>query len=713
MVLSGPTWSNWGSSSTSSSAQTDEGMYEVRCKGRTGKLDLEGGYTRNYWEKRTVYIENIPLSYRSVPGIYRFIRSIHPPSNSASVPHVQRISFPPHHLDVDTDSSTLRHKSSTKCKGFAFVVFSSLDEAESITTAWNWDRRISSTSPAPNPAGSFAASTPLLSETTSTSISEAQKHGFRALSKLRWDELKEEYVAWRQTLLDEAFAAQGTEPPTEYHHESAEYPIEDVIDEFEGDEQNQIEDILTLSSPYPPDCLLFIRNINPSTNKTTLRTLFGNALLANGMNSQDIDYVDYTKGMDTCYLRVSSPLSARALVTFFGERHLVQSDALDGTGAQEGGKFIQVELMQGKKEQVYWEKVPEKIRYEAVRKAVSAENGAVSSSISVPSKSSIRADAQTSAPSVPPTTPLYSTSAPYPLNCLLFARNVHPGTNKTTLRALFTHVLSLSRNSRDQKDGVVTPNGHDRGQDGTSCIDYVDYTKGTTTCHLRLSSSSDASFLVDHFRENLVVQGGPLDDGTSSSTAPNMGMDTPDTVPAHTRILVDLVQGTREKLYWEKVPLKIQQEAVRRATEVGLRATSDSVSAIPSIPAPLSTPTAPISTNSIHLDTPASEDRSSSSRMPPPPPPSKSKTKSSAKRKRNTTESDADTSIGVGVAPHRTKVDRKRPAVKGVDRVDGVYTDAGDVGNGGVGDIQPLVGAKTEEASLGSGKRKKRKTKKA
>ncbi|KAF9058517.1 hypothetical protein BDP27DRAFT_1343487 [Rhodocollybia butyracea] len=699
MVLSGPTWSNWGSSSTSSSAQTDEGMYEVRCKGRTGKLDLEGGYTRNYWEKRTVYIENIPLSYRSVPGIYRFIRSIHPASNSASVPHVQRISFPPHHLDVDTDSSTLQHKSSTKCKGFAFVVFSSLDEAESITTAWNWDRRISSTSPAPNPAASFAASTPLLSETTSTSISEAQKHGFRALSKLRWDELKKEYVAWRQTLLDEAFAAQGTEPPTEYHHESAEYPIEDVIDEFEGDEQNQIEDILTLSSPYPPDCLLFIRNINPSTNKTTLRTLFGNALLANGMNSQDIDYVDYTKGMDTCYLRVSSPLSARALVTFFGERHLVQSDALDGTGAQEGGNFIQVELMQGKKEQVYWEKVPEKIRYEAVRKAVSAENGAVSSSISVPSKSSIRADAQTSAPSVPPTTPLYSTSAPYPLNCLLFARNVHPGTNKTTLRTLFTNALPHSRDSRNH-DGTHIIGG----------IDYVDYTKGTTICHLRLSSSSDASFLVEYFRENLVVQAGPLDDGASSSSAPNVGMDTSDTPLTHTRILVDLVQGTREKLYWEKVPLKIRQEAVRRATEAGLRATSDSVSVIPS---PLSTPTTPISTDSIHLDTPASEDRSSSSRMPPPPPPSKSKTKSSAKRKRGTMVSDADTSIGVGVAPHRTKVDRKRPAVKGVDRVDGVYTDAGDVGNGGVGDIQPLVGAKTEEASLGSGKRKKRKTKRA
>jgi hypothetical protein len=97
--------------------------------------------------------------------------------------------------------------------------------------------------------------------------------------------------------------------------------------------------------------------------------------------------------------------------------------------------------MQGKKEQVYWEKVPEKIRYGIVRKAVSSGNSAIPSLISVPSKSTVCVNAWSSAPSAPPTTPLsHSASAPYPLNCLLFARNVHPGTNKTTLRALFTNV---------------------------------------------------------------------------------------------------------------------------------------------------------------------------------------------------------------------------------------------------------------------------------
>jgi hypothetical protein len=238
-------------------------------------------------------------------------------SNTASALHIQRISFLPHYLDVDADSSTLRHKPGTKCKGFTFVIFSSLDEAESITTAWTWDHRFSTTSSAPDPATPFPVTTLAFLEAASNSISEARKHGF---SKLRWDVLKEEYLAWRQTLLDEAFAAQGTAPPTEYHYESAEYPIEDPIDDFKGDSQNQTElkpltPVLTLPSPYPPDCL-FIRNIHPSTNKTTLRLLFGNVLLTDGMIPQDIECTSVRKGWITvtCAFRPFVRLCARSFL---------------------------------------------------------------------------------------------------------------------------------------------------------------------------------------------------------------------------------------------------------------------------------------------------------------------------------------------------------------------------------------------------------------
>ncbi|KAF9077794.1 hypothetical protein BDP27DRAFT_1413482 [Rhodocollybia butyracea] len=43
---------------------------------------------------------------------------------------------------------------------------------------------------------SLAAAASSLSETTSTSVLEAQKHGSRLLSELRWNALKEEYFAW-------------------------------------------------------------------------------------------------------------------------------------------------------------------------------------------------------------------------------------------------------------------------------------------------------------------------------------------------------------------------------------------------------------------------------------------------------------------------------------------------------------------------------------
>lgn len=46
---------------------------------------------------------------------------------------------------------------------------------------------------------------------------------------------------------------------------------------------------------YPTNCLVFVKNINPQTNKTTLKTLFSRATEASGT----IDYVDFNKGLDS------------------------------------------------------------------------------------------------------------------------------------------------------------------------------------------------------------------------------------------------------------------------------------------------------------------------------------------------------------------------------------------------------------------------------
>jgi hypothetical protein len=52
-------------------------------------------------------------------------------------------------------------------------------------------------------------------------------------------------------------------------------------------------------APFPPGCLLFVRNVHPQTNRTTVRALLSQALVRKGMSADNVDYVDYTKGMDT------------------------------------------------------------------------------------------------------------------------------------------------------------------------------------------------------------------------------------------------------------------------------------------------------------------------------------------------------------------------------------------------------------------------------
>ncbi|KAJ4489622.1 hypothetical protein C8J55DRAFT_547634 [Lentinula edodes] len=586
MVLSGPTWTNWGSSS----AGTDEGMYEIRSNTKVSQ-GLEGaeGYMRNYWANRTIYIENIPPAHRTVHGIFQFVRDTYPSTN---YPSIQRISFPPHYLDTDTDTSSFHQipKSRPKCKGFAFVVFSSVGEVDQFSAMWKWERARSG--PVPIKADTSHS---LVSRTSSASSDvEARKYGFRALPKAQWDALKDEYVAWRQQLLEQVLAEQDDDVDEEMKYEVvSQWGEEEEYNEFgNGENSHSIQSNvpqtssissanlpLTSSSPFPPNCLVFIRNIHAGTNKTTLRTLLSKALI-NGVEkgientqpqdiSQCIDYVDYTKGMDTCYIRFSSPSQASALQSYLTRHCIVQNTALDDTGIEVGKaqtdkpKYVEVEVVQGKKEEIYWEKVPIKVRQEAVWKAISNANATsssavVSSALQTP-KTTLPTERPTSVSSVSllaPSPSPHPHSPSYPRNCLVFVRNVHPGTNKTTVRALFVNALSGKVGSS------ISAGGEDR--DSKNAIDYVDYTKGTDSCHLRLRSPSDAHFLVEHFKKQFIVQNAPLDDGGVEIGGD--GANEGDLISSSQRcIIVELVQGTREKIYWEKVPLKLRQDAVRRA----------------------------------------------------------------------------------------------------------------------------------------------------
>jgi len=78
-----------------------------------------------------------------------------------------------------------------------------------------------------------------------------------------------------------------------------------------------------------------------------------------------------------CYIRVASPDHARALVDYFSCRPIIQSHGLDDIGESPGAskKAITTEIIEGKKEEVYWEKVPEKVRRQAVEKVVKVLSG--------------------------------------------------------------------------------------------------------------------------------------------------------------------------------------------------------------------------------------------------------------------------------------------------------------------------------------------------
>ena len=189
-----------------------------------------------------------------------------------------------------------------KCKGFALVTLSDPAHIQSLLTQWPWDRL----------TGSAATSTPNNEEAESEVHREARKIRFRAISKSRWNELNEEYLAYRQSLLEEIQANEEEDYIEDWdEHKTrkrrlgsplgSEYTEKEKVEGAEGNDRQSGVPVTTLASPYPHNCLLFVRNIHPETNKTTLKTLFAGALMtADGaVQVSGVDYVDFNQGMDS------------------------------------------------------------------------------------------------------------------------------------------------------------------------------------------------------------------------------------------------------------------------------------------------------------------------------------------------------------------------------------------------------------------------------
>jgi hypothetical protein len=278
------------------------GNYEIRRKDWLTARRVS--YTRDYWEKRTVYLvspkkltsealadslgglqENIPVQYRTIPQITQFILSLISP-DTATVPdnlkwRVQGIAIPSHHQDKPGDPR--------RFNGFALVTLASVEEAESLSNQWPWDHQqppASQSSESISNSGSVEA------------VREARKFRFRTLSKSQWEVMKDEYLAYRQRLLDEVLAFQD-----------AENALMDAVPDQEHEANNPspgegIQHNVSHSASFPVGCLVFVRNIHPETNKTTIRALFSKAFRPDDNRTlhgsiDGLDYVDFTKGVDS------------------------------------------------------------------------------------------------------------------------------------------------------------------------------------------------------------------------------------------------------------------------------------------------------------------------------------------------------------------------------------------------------------------------------
>ncbi|KAG5641510.1 hypothetical protein DXG03_004839 [Asterophora parasitica] len=290
LLVSDPSPSTWfgGPNDT-----RDLGSYEIRRKDWEESLTRASrDYSRADWDKRTIYMENIPVQYRSTPTIARFILVLlaERPSSNARLTRIQSIIFPPHHQDKPGDHPT--------CKGFALIVLQHELDVDFLLNHWPWDRRQDAHSHLNRPEEQ-----------------DASKFGLRTLSKLLWDKRKEEYLAYRGRLVDEINAHEDAESAMHVPSTSKSTSQQETLvalpapsEVFEPEQSNATT--IYSSSPYPFNSLVFVRNIHPETNKTTLRkffaTAFRSSITGGDLQGDGLDYVDFNKGMDSVYYSLLS-----------------------------------------------------------------------------------------------------------------------------------------------------------------------------------------------------------------------------------------------------------------------------------------------------------------------------------------------------------------------------------------------------------------------
>jgi hypothetical protein len=202
---------------------------------------------------------------------------------------VQSILFPPHHQDPPD--------ALPKCKGFALVTLSEPSSASHLLTHFPYHNRASNCGADDND-----------DDDPSPEEREARKSGFRTLSKERWETLQAEYVEYRDGLLSRIAASSSASAsascPVAPPASTPAAPADKVTD---TSCEARLRRASEAPQNFPPGCVVFARHVPQDTNKTALRALFS-ALLVDSSTTA-LDYVDYTKGLDTvrAFLALACP----------------------------------------------------------------------------------------------------------------------------------------------------------------------------------------------------------------------------------------------------------------------------------------------------------------------------------------------------------------------------------------------------------------------
>ncbi|KAH7343205.1 hypothetical protein B0J17DRAFT_641436 [Rhizoctonia solani] len=325
------------------------GGYEIRAKSwatrEDGWMDKLSTVEERNWMARTVYVERVPPSVRSIWGLYHFISAL----VSSSEPEqqvVQDILIP------TAEPSLINPAQPERFRGQAFVVLATYELAHAFCKRWRWTAlRNASANKCPKPKAEERWSKEIAEEA-------AEVCGFRSLSKSQWDTLKAEYLQHQSRVLKQTPRRPKVDknPSNSTSNLPAPAPAQQP-------NQAPISQPTPYPPPFPPGILVFVKRLHPETNKTTLKNLFGRGA-PNG-----VEYIDFQKGIDSAHVRLRTPSDATRLANYFSEHNLVQKDGLDDTGQETDSNSIEAEVVLGTREVNYWAKVPEKVRMEAVAKA--------------------------------------------------------------------------------------------------------------------------------------------------------------------------------------------------------------------------------------------------------------------------------------------------------------------------------------------------------